>query len=288
MTAARTFIWALLALGFVDAWVSEKTELKKACSCELCSLVWQPETQYLSQSGSVKEGSKPASLQCAAISPAALRRSQPEACVRYCSEECAPVSGAFARKASKVHAAVTGATLVKQAAVLEMSSQPMCQLSPKQEAAVEAQNRAFVFLQMQRTRTERAVEKAGCPPPQKCSCWCDCPEILLGRPMPPGLPPVTAVNPYAPPPPAPMPPPPPFFAGPPPLGIPFNPLAPAALLLQQGKQGFEVADTKAQEKQPCQGPECRPPSGCPPAMPCNCYCACRPPVPTKDQAINGR
>jgi len=34
----------------------------------------------------------------------------------------------------------------------------------------------------------------------------------------------------------------------------------------------------------CSGPGCGQ-KGCPPAMPCNCYCQCRPPVPSKAEAM---
>lgn len=98
----------------------------------------------------------------------------------------------------------------------------------------------------------------------------------MGKAPPPGVPPVTAVNPFMPPPPIPAPPPPPFFAGPPPaVGVPFNPTAP--ILLQAEAAGRVV--------QPCAGPECGAPEGCPPSQPCNCYCQCRPPVPPKSEVF---
>eukprot|EP00397_Hematodinium_sp_SG-2012_P068850 GEMP01114237.1.p1 GENE.GEMP01114237.1~~GEMP01114237.1.p1 ORF type:complete len:194 (+),score=29.07 GEMP01114237.1:50-631(+) len=100
-----------------------------------------------------------------------------------------------------------------------------------------------------------ALELQRCPAPQPCDCWCHCPEIVYGEPVPPGIPPVAAVNPFQPPPPIPPAVPPPFFAGPPPaVGVPFNPSAP--MFLQQ-------------------------PKSCPESAPCNCYCKCRPNVPSK-------
>jgi len=129
-------------------------------------------------------------------------------------------------------------------------------------------------LDMLQLNTLRSLAKE-CPAPQPCDCWCHCPEIDFGAPMPPGIPPVPAVNPFQPPPPIPKPPPPPFGGGPPPAaGVPFNPAVPAASSFLQTGKG-------AKAKQPCAGPECRGPLGCPESAPCNCYCQCRAPVPPK-------
>merc|ERR1719359_1268266 len=69
-----------------------------------------------------------------------------------------------------------------------------------------------------------------CPPPQPCKCWCHCPETLLGKPAPPGAPPLAAVNPYALPPPPPAPLPPPHYVVP--AGAAPLPITPAAALVQ--------------------------------------------------------
>jgi hypothetical protein len=111
-----------------------------------------------------------------------------------------------------------------------------------------------------------------CPAPQPCDCWCHCKELLFGEPMPPGIPPVPAVNPYQPPPPLPPPPPPPFFGAPPPAGgVPFNPSAPAFF-----QRGLRRSLSSPGYPSIPYGP-----SGCPETSPCNCYCACRPEVPPK-------
>jgi len=108
-----------------------------------------------------------------------------------------------------------------------------------------------------------------CPAPQKCDCVCVCKEIDYGAPMPAGGPPAPpAANPYAPPPAAPKPPPQPGFGGPPPaVGVPFNPM----MLLQ----------LSSGEQQPAFGKDQNAGDDCPESSPCNCYCTCRPPVPSK-------
>lgn len=111
-----------------------------------------------------------------------------------------------------------------------------------------------------------------CPVPQPCSCVCVCKEIDYGAPMPAGGPPAPpAGNPYAPPPPAPKPPPAPGFGGPPPaVGVPFNPMF------------IQLASS---EKQPAWGRDQNAGDDCPESAPCNCYCTCRPPVPSKKEVF---
>merc|ERR1719146_28078 len=93
----------------------------------------------------------------------------------------------------------------------------------KRERAVSLR-KSFLLASLQ------AQEDGDCPPPQPCSCWCHCPETLLGEPAPPGAPPIAAVNPYALPPPPPAPLPPPHFVTP--AGNPGIPIGPAAALVQ--------------------------------------------------------
>jgi len=110
-----------------------------------------------------------------------------------------------------------------------------------------------------------------CPVAQPCSCVCVCKEIDYGVPMPAGGPPAPpAGNPYAPPPVPPKPPPAPFFGGPPPAaGVPFNPM-----MLLQVASGDKQAP-------PAFGRDQNAGDDCPESAPCNCYCTCRPPVPSK-------
>lgn len=158
-------------------------------------------------------------------------------CASYCSDECVA-------QVPEDHAEMT-----KRLPCVHRTKQPV--LNNQQLAVIQ-------------TMTE------ACPVEQPCNCWCKCPETVYGDPVPPGIPPLPAANPFAPPPPLPKAPPPPFGGVPPPaVGVPFNP---------------NYAQAMIQEDQPnraCMGPECHVKSGCPDTMPCNCYCACRPPVPPK-------
>lgn len=238
------------------------------CSCDECVAAWQPEVSYLSAGttpGKEPTASHGAALRCATQALALSEESvkKPARCERFCSESCAPKHVPVS-----VPAPLPGSV---------SASAPSAHVAPSALQCVGVRRSGprsgLAFVEFERRRAERAVLRAGCPPVQKCLCWCHCPEILMGQPPPPGLPPVTAVNPFAPPPLPPPQPPPPYAAGPPPMqNAPFNPMAP--VLLQ---------DTGA--RQPCRGAECRPPSGCPAAMPCNCYCQCRPPVPSKKQTF---
>mmetsp|Transcript_31895 Transcript_31895/g.80878 ORF Transcript_31895/g.80878 Transcript_31895/m.80878 type:complete len:167 (+) Transcript_31895:109-609(+) len=94
-----------------------------------------------------------------------------------------------------------------------------------------------------------------CPPPQKCNCWCHCPETQYGEPPPPGIPPEI------------------LAAATVPDVKAASALNPATALAQLR----EVKDGPADP--PCSGPECTVPKGCAPPMPCNCYCQCRHPAP---------
>lgn len=274
----QALAWVSLAHGVLGALIVKEQQVTESCSCDLCNPVWQPEVHFIARSGAVKQKFTPAALQCASTSHS-------EACLGFCSENCSPAMLGFSNKVVTQERATSKLALSTQVGP-KSPALPKCQLSTTHAPAEAAKGLALALMEVRKHHSERALQRAGCPPPQKCNCWCDCPEILFGQPPPPGVPPITAVNPYAPPPPAPMPPPPPFFVGPPPMqAAPFNPMAPAAFLQQQNKQGSAAT---AVASQPCRGPECRPPSGCPPSMPCNCYCACRPPVPTKKQAFEGR
>lgn len=114
-----------------------------------------------------------------------------------------------------------------------------------------------------------------CPAKQPCSCVCVCKEIDYGAPMPAGGPPAPpAGNPYAPPPAAPKPPPQPGFGGPPPaVGVPFNPM----MLIQLA--------ANAKQAPPAWGRDQNAGDDCPESAPCNCYCTCRPPVPSKKEVF---
>lgn len=114
-----------------------------------------------------------------------------------------------------------------------------------------------------------------CPVNPPCSCVCVCKEIDYGVPMPAGGPPAPpGGNPYAPPPPPPKPPPQPFFGGPPPAaGVPFNPM-----MLLQLSSGERQAP-------PAWGRDQNAGDDCPESAPCNCYCTCRPPVPSKSEVF---
>mmetsp|Transcript_97845 Transcript_97845/g.169456 ORF Transcript_97845/g.169456 Transcript_97845/m.169456 type:complete len:184 (+) Transcript_97845:98-649(+) len=134
----------------------------------------------------------------------------------------------------------------------------------------------------------RASEGPPCPPPQKCNCWCHCPETFMGVPPPPGPPPLVALNPFAPP----LPPPPglpvPHNLPPIPADTPVeNPTAVASLLQDEQDPRYLGQPSTYKVTLPCSGPSCRAPEGCPPPMPCNCYCQCRPPVPSKSEAFAG-
>lgn len=113
-----------------------------------------------------------------------------------------------------------------------------------------------------------------CPAPQSCDCICVCKEVDYGSPTPAGGPPAPpGGNPYAPPPAAPKPPPQPFQGGPPPaVGVPFNPM-----LLQLA--------TSEKQAPPAWGRDQNAGDDCPESAPCNCYCTCRPHVPSKAEVF---
>mmetsp|Transcript_139371 Transcript_139371/g.445744 ORF Transcript_139371/g.445744 Transcript_139371/m.445744 type:complete len:161 (+) Transcript_139371:97-579(+) len=94
-----------------------------------------------------------------------------------------------------------------------------------------------------------------CPPPQKCNCWCHCPETQYGELPPPGIPPEI------------------LAAATVPDVKAASALDPATALAQLRKVKGGPADP------PCSGPECTVPKGCAPPMPCSCYCQCRHPAP---------
>ena len=107
------------------------------------------------------------------------------------------------------------------------------------------------------------LQKLRCPPPQKCRCWCHCPELIYGDP-----------------------------GGPLPLDLGRQPSPPASMLQltsaheHHEEQEHPVAALQAAqptfpEQAACSGPECTVPKGCPPSAPCNCYCRCRDSVPPK-------
>lgn len=162
-----------------------------------------------------------------------------------------------------------------------------------------------------------------CPQAQPCTCWCHCKEVNYGAPSPVGGPPdPPGTNPFMPPPPAPKPVPPPYYGLPPPAGgAPFNPAITvlaqqqprlrlrqarrARLARRTGKlvllqQNERVPPPKLEGDgpypyvkdlpggaagPPCSGPGCNPGRECAAAAPCNCYCGCRPGVPSKDEAF---
>lgn len=93
-----------------------------------------------------------------------------------------------------------------------------------------------------------------CPEPQACHCHCTCKEYMYGTPAPPGFPPVINTNPYAPPPPPPK-----MLAPPVPPPV-YGFIQRKAVLRHQGDALNDPDDR------------------CPPTLPCNCYCRCRPPV----------
>mmetsp|Transcript_41069 Transcript_41069/g.118081 ORF Transcript_41069/g.118081 Transcript_41069/m.118081 type:complete len:187 (-) Transcript_41069:162-722(-) len=106
------------------------------------------------------------------------------------------------------------------------------------------------------SRTLRG-NKPPCPAPQKCNCWCHCPETFYGEPPLPPLPPMVTTD-YA--------------------KELEESSAHRAVSLAQAK---ELPTPDPLNTRHCSGPECTVPAGCPPPAPCNCYCSCRHKVPEK-------
>jgi len=215
------------------------------CSCDQCSTLLHPEHNLTYQSSSNPSVTK-SFVQNSNVQ-CHVKGNNNSSCEGFCNTKCQAVPG-FTHKGDGTRD------------VPKFGCEPV---------ADEPQPLNLLQLRALRSLTQE------CPAAQPCSCTCVCKEIDYGVPMPAGGPPAPpAGNPYAPPPPPPKPPPQPFFGGPPPAaGVPFNPM----MLVQ----------TSAGDKQapPAFGRWQNAGDDCPESAPCNCYCTCRPPVPSKSAVM---
>lgn len=242
------------------------------CSCNQCSAVLHRQHNFHLGNGTEQNAKlvvQPSHVKCQADGG-----KESNGCTDFCSSKCAPKPG-FSQLVQKA----------AQSPQAGFSCEPI--VAQKAEASMEPAPLNLVQL-----RALRALTKV-CPVPQKCDCWCVCKEIDYGAPMPPGIPPLApALDPYAPPPPVPKPPPQPFGAGPPPaVGVPFNPQSvvfqqessqpQSSIVLNQSPLLLQRRESRSRVEQPAANYKANAGYTCPEAAPCNCYCGCRPSVPSK-------
>lgn len=221
--------------------IQDALSSKAGCSCDQCSTLLHPAHNMTYQSSA-----SDTSLAKSVVKPSNVQCHAPDnasPCQDFCNTKCQAVPG-FMRKPD-------GTRDVAKFGCQSVTTEPH-------------------VLNLLQLRALRSLTRE-CPAAQPCSCVCTCKEIDYGVPMPAGGPPAPpAGNPYAPPPLAPKPPPQPFGAGPPPAaGVPFNPM----MLLQQSSGEMQAP--------PAFGRDQNAGDDCPESAPCNCYCTCRPPVPSK-------
>lgn len=289
---------------------------EEQCSCDQCVAKLRRPTSYhgdeakpLELSLSVlEENPVEKVLQCVAAGDNATTSTVEEKCgPRFCAQTCIPTLPSSGPSAGNGTAAGSSATAMQW--LREAATKLPCAKRRQSSSSGASKPQARALLTRRRSsgvsstglsllQTQTLTSLKTCPVPQPCDCWCHCAQTIFGAPLPPGIPPIPAVNPYQPPPPLPAPVPPPFGGGPPPAGgVPFNPAAPMLLQRVVGSQSRRLQRlSRSKEldfpnrnkaypslgRPPCDGPECGPPPGCPESAPCNCYCQCRPPVPSKE------